>query len=272
MCKKLGVTALVLVAALFVLHKLDLDKYAKAWVHRTKGEIKDAIPPEPKIEVLRQQIAELTPELNKQRAAIAKDSTQIDVLKDEIAKAKANLKEREEKLTVFREALKGNSEFVDFGTGERVSRAHAEAVFGRKFAEFQAAEAAVKAKEELLARRKEKLEVALVHLRTMESKQKEWQSKVELVDIEAAKLREAQLENGLAVDDSKFSEVQRLFDEVNLQIATEKKRLEMERAADVDVVLDKAIEQKAQAKKAVEQWDERASANNKATEKVTKKD
>jgi hypothetical protein len=269
MCKKLGVTALVIVAALFTLHKLDLDKYGKAWLQRTKADLKEAIPPEQKIEVLRQQIAELTPEMSKQRAAIAKESTQIDVLKDEIAKAKTNLKDREEKLTLLREALKSESAFVT-ADGDKLPKEKVEAVFSRKFAEFQAAEAAVKAKEELLARRKEKLEVTLVHLRTMESKQKEWQSKVELMDIDLAKLREAQMQNNLAVDDSKFSDVQRTFDEVNVQIATQKKQFEMERAADVDAVVEKTVEQKVQAKKAVEQWDERA--NGRTTEKVSKKD
>jgi hypothetical protein len=271
MCKKLGVTALVLVAVLFALHKLDLDKYAKSWFQSAKESIKDNIPPESKIEVLRQQIAELTPEMNKQRGAIAKESTQIDLLKEEIAKAKVNLKDREEKLAMLREELKNNKDGnVIILQGEKLSRESVEAVFTRKFAEFQAAEAALKAKEELLGRRKEKLEVALVHLRTMESKQKEMQSKVELMDIELAKLREAQMQNNLAVDDSKFSEVQKLYDEVNLQIATQKKQLDMEKAADADVVVEKALEQKAQAKKAVEQWDDRVSA--KAAEKTVKKD
>jgi len=102
----------------------------------------------------------------------------------------------------------------------------------------------------------------------MESKQKEWQSKVELMDIELAKLREAQMQNNLAMDDSKFSDVQKMFDEVNMQIATQKKEIEMKNAADVDEIVNKTIEQKQQAKKAVELWDERG----KATEKVSKKD
>jgi len=258
MCKKLGVTALVLVAGLFTLHKLDLDKYAKAWLSQTKQAIKDEIPPAQKVEVLRGQIAELGPEMSRQRAAIAKESTQVDLLKDEIAKAKTNLKEREEKLAILRDALKGDSAFVTTD-GEKLPKDKVEAVFSRRFAEFQAAESAVKAKEELLSRRKEKLDVALVHLRTMESKQKEWQSKVELLDIEVAKLKEAQLQNNLAVDDSKFSDVQRMFDEVDAQVKTQKKQLEMEKAADVDTAVEKALEQKAQVKKAVELWDERVS-------------
>jgi len=44
----------------------------------------------------------------------------------------------------------------------------------------------------------------------------------------------------------------------------------MKNAADIDEVVTKTVEQKAQAKKAVELWDERA--NGKATEKVSKKD
>lgn len=271
MCKKLGVTALVIVAALFTLHKLDLLGYITSAVKHAREDVNAKISPELKVQRLKDEVAKLPAELNKQRGAIAKESTQIDVLKGDIAKAKSNLKEREEKLTLLREALKSDTAFVT-ADGDKLPKDKVEAVFTRKFAEFQAAESAVKAKEDLMSRRKDKLDVELNRLHTMESKYKEMKSKVEVMEIELAKLRDAQLQNDDGVDDSQFSEVQKLYDDVNLQIATQKKQLEMKTAADVDAVVEKTVEQKVQAKKAVEQWDERASANGKTAEKVSKKD
>jgi len=270
MCKKLGVTALVVVAALFTLHKLDLLGYIKSAAKHAREDVSANIPPEMKLKRLKDEVAGLPAELNRQRASIARESSQVDVLKEDIAKAKTNLKEREEKLAVLREALKSDTSFVTLD-GDKVSKDKVEQVFTRKFAEFQAAESAVKAKEDLLTRRKEKVEVELGHLRTMESKYKEMQSKVELMEIELAKLRDSQMQNDFSVDDSQFSEVQKLYDDVHLQIATQKKQLEMKTAADVDSAVEKAVEQKVQAKKAVELWDERAGANGKTTEKVSKK-
>jgi len=272
MCKKLGVTALVMVAALFTLHKLDLLGYVKMYANKAKVQAQESIPPEVKIERLKGEIDNLKPEMNKQRTEIAKESTQIDVLHDEIVKSKANLKDREEKLAMLRDELKkGNGDLLVI-QNETLSRQKVEAVFTRKFDEFKAAESALKAKEELLERRKEKLDVALVHLKTMESKQKELKSKVELMEIELAKLREAQMQNDLNVDDSKYSDVMKLYDEVNLQIATQKKQLELQRSADTDVVVEKALEQKAQTKKAIELWDERVTTKETTSPKVSKKD
>jgi chromosome segregation ATPase len=265
------VTALVIVAALFTLHKLDLLGYITSAVKHVREDVNAKISPEMKLRRLKDEVAALPTELNKQRGAIAKESTQIDVLKGEIAKAKTNLKEREEKLTLLREALKSDTAFVT-ADGDKLPKERVEEVFTRKFAEFQAAESAVKAKEDLVAHRKEKLDVELNRLHTMESKYKEMQSKVELMEIELAKLRDSQMQNDYGVDDSRFSDVQKLYDDVNLQIATQKKELQMKTAADVDTVVEKAVEQKVQAKKAVEQWDARVSANGKTTEKVSQKD
>jgi hypothetical protein len=271
MCKKLGVTALVIVAALFLLHKLDLLGYGKVMWNKVKHEAK--LSPEMQLERLKVDVKDLDEPISKQRTAIANELAKIDALAEDVTRAKANLKDREEKLTLLRDALKrGTDGFVKFETGEKVSREKVEDLFTRKFEEFKAAEAAVKAKEELLASRKEKVEVAQQHLATMQSKQRELKAKVEKAELDLAKLREAHMQNDMGVDDSKFADVVNRLDDVKTQISAQKKVLEMKTAADTDAVVEKAIEQKAQTKKAIEQWDERVSANAKPTEKVTQKD
>src|SRR5438067_12047406 len=98
MCKKLGVTALVIVAALFVLHKLDLAGYAKVMWNRFHKNVQADIPPEMKIELLRAEIDKLVPKEAEARQAIADQKTQLDKQRKRIDEAKANLEKREASL------------------------------------------------------------------------------------------------------------------------------------------------------------------------------
>ena len=112
MCKKLGVTALVVVAALFVLHKLDLDSYLKVWAKRTQAEIKNKIPPEVKIDRLRDEIAKLVPEERKARGAVAAEMVAVSKMQHQVAEAKANLEKRETALRELKNELDKNVAFV----------------------------------------------------------------------------------------------------------------------------------------------------------------
>jgi hypothetical protein len=256
MCKKLGVTGLVIVAALVSLWKLGWMPYIHQEAIGWQDSIKDSIPPEKKIAVLEQQVKDLGPEMSKQSSVVAKESVAIDNLSKEVTLARANLKEREEYLSQVRAAVKNDKEFVALD-GNKVSKEKLEDHFTRKFTEYKTVKQSVEARAELLEQRKQRLVAAEQTLETMRSKRTEMAAKVETLKIELAKLREKQLQNNVTtVDDSQFSKVQKLFDEVETQIATQKKQLEMEKAIDVDNAIQQRVEKTAQTKKAIEEYDE----------------
>lgn len=266
MCKKLGITALVILGALFLFRGLGLLPYAKLACKKMREEAKASVPPELKIQRLRDEIANLGPEMNKQRSAVATEIVEINGLKKNIAEAKARLQEREEQIRTVRAELKANSTFVSIG-GEKLSREKVEASLARKWDSFKQAEAAVKSQEELLAAREEALELAKQKLTAMESKKQELAAKVDGLEIELRKVRLAQVKNDVAIDDSQLSNVMKLYDEVDKQIAKEKTELELQKAAFTDTVVDEALNRKAQADKAFKEMDERFGSDKMTAEK-----
>lgn len=255
MCKKLGVTGLVIVAALVSLWKLGWLPYIHQEVAGMKQSIDDSIPPEKKIALLEQKVKDLGPEMSKQSGVIAKESVAIDKLTKEVNDARANLKDREDYLAQVRTAIKNDKEFVALN-GEKVSKERLEDHFTRKFNEYKTIKDSVNARADLLEQRKQRLAAAEQTLETMKSKRTEMAAKVETLKIELAKLREKQLQNNVTVDDSQFSDVRKLYDEVETQIATQKKQLEMDKAVDVDAAIQNKVEGQQKAKKAIEEYDE----------------
>jgi len=266
MCKKLGVTALVIVAALFVLHKLDLDSYLKLAWKRTKADVQESIPPEVKLERLRAEIANLKPEESKARTVIAKEMTAVSKLKGDIGDARANLDKREAQLEDLRAELKKGSTFVTIG-GDKLPRERVEATLARQWESFKTAKEALKSQEDLLKSREEALDVAKAKLSTMQDKRKEMEAKVERMDLELRKLRLAQTQHDVAVDDSQLSTVLKLADEIDTQIKTQQTELSLQKGADTDQAVEEALSRKAKTDKALKEMDEHFTGANKVTKK-----
>jgi len=266
MCKKLGVTALVIVAALFVLHKLDLDSYLKLAWKNTKRDITEAIPPEVKLQRLEDEISKLAPEERKARALIAQQMTDVAKMKTQIADSRANLDKREAQLEELRAEVKKGSPFVSIGT-EKLPREKVEASLARKWQSFKEAKEALTAQEDLLKSREEGLEVAKAKLDTMQEKRKQMQAKVATMKVDLEKLRLAQTQHDVAIDDSQLSTVMKLYDEVNSQIETQKTALSLEKGADTDQAVEQALAKKEKTDKALKELDEHFSNS-----KLSKKD
>ncbi|HKI36947.1 MAG TPA: hypothetical protein VKA46_34160 [Gemmataceae bacterium] len=266
MCKKLGVTALVIVAALFVLHKLDLDSYLKLAWKRTKADVQQSIPPEVKLERLRAEIANLKPEESKARTTIAKEMTAVNKLKDQIEDSRTNLAKREALLEDLRTELKKGAAFVTL-ENQKIPREQVEASIARKWESFKTAKEALKSQEDLLKSREEALEVAKAKLSTMQDKRKEMEAKVEKMDLELRKLRLAQTQHDVAVDDSQLSTVLKLADEIDTQIKTQQTELSLEKGADTDQAVEEALSRKARTDKALKEMDEHFGSATKFTKK-----
>jgi chromosome segregation ATPase len=266
MCKKLGVTALVIVAAFFVLHKLDLDSYLKLAWKNGKAGIQQKIPPETKIERLRDEIAKLGPEERKARSVIASEMVQINKLKADIAEANTNLDKKQVMLKDLRAELDKGTTFVTLDN-QKIPREKVEASLARKWESFKQAKEAVKSQEELLKSREEALEVAKAKLDAMQEKKKEMEAKVEKLELELRKLRLAQTQHDVAIDDSQLSTVLKLYDEIDTQIKTQQTELSLQKGADTDTAVEEALAKKAKTDKALKEMDEFFGNT-----KVTKKD
>jgi len=266
MCKKLGVTALVIVAALFVLHKLDLDSYLKLAWKKSKADIQKSIPPEAKLERLRAEIAQLQPEERQARSVIASEMVEVKRLRNQVAETKANLEQRETALKDLRTELEKGTAFVTLDN-QKIPREKIESALAAKWKSFKTAKEALKSQEDLLKSREEALDVAKAKLDTMQDKRKEMEAKVEKMELELRKLRLAQTQNNVAIDDTQLATVMNLADEIDTQIETQKTALALQKGADTDDAVSKALARKADTDKAMKEMDDFFTST-----KVSKKD
>jgi chromosome segregation ATPase len=259
--------ALVIVAGFFVLHKLDLDSYLKLAWKKGKADINNSIPPELKIERLRDEIAKLGPAERQARAGIAKEMVEVNKLKAQITDTRANLDKRETALKDLKAELEKGTAFVTLDN-QKIPRDKVEASLGRKWEALKTAKEALKSQEDLLKSREEGLDVAKLKLDTMQDKRKEMEAKVQKMELDLRKLRLAQTENNVAIDDTQLSNVMRLADEIDTQIKTQQTELSLQKGVDSDAAVEQALDQKARTAKALKEMDE-AWGNS---TKVTKKD
>jgi chromosome segregation ATPase len=266
MCKKLGVTALVIVAALFVLNKTDLLGYVKTYVKKAHREVSNAIPPEVKLERLRNELANLPGEERKVRSVIAAEMVEVKKLRDQIAEAKVNLDKRETALRDLKTELDKGTAFVTLDN-QKIPSEKVKASLARQWDSFKTAKESLKSQEELLKSREEALEVAKAKLDTMQEKRKEMEAKVEKMEIDLRKLRLAQTQHNIPVDDSQLAGVMKLFDEVDTQIKTQQTELALQSGADTDTAVKEALDHQAKTNQALKEMDEFFGGDKKVSKK-----
>jgi len=91
-------------------------------------------------------------------------------------------------------------------------------------------------------------------------------AKVEKMDIDLRKLRTAQTQHDIAVDDTQLANVLRLADEINTQIETQKTELALQKGADTDAAVEEALARKAKTDSALKEMDD-FFGNTKVTKK-----
>jgi hypothetical protein len=213
------------------------------------------LPAEAKIQALKQEVANLSPAIDKQRAAVAKETAEVTNWTKEVAVKKAQLHEDEENLTAMRQAIK---EQKDFKTrdGDRIPSNALEQHFARKFEEYKAVKQATTGAEETLTRHRERRDLAQQNYRDLESKQQELRARVETLELELAKLREADLKDEIIVDDRKAADVNRLVDDIETRIAEQKKEQDLRKGDALDRDIENTLKDKARSKDALKEWDE----------------
>jgi len=267
MFKKLGVCALMIVAASFAASTIfGLNGYVKDKMVKMRAEVSGSISPEAKLERLRAEISNLGPDMRKHRSVIATEMVEVKRLKEQVAEAKANLDKKEASIKDVRESLKKGEAFVSID-GTKIPREKVEQNLTKQWESYKNAREAVASQEDLMKSREEALEVAKLKLDAMQEKKKEMEAKVEKLELELRKVRLAQTKHDVPMDDSQLSKVTELYNEVDKQIQKEKTELELEKAAFTDSVVEEAMARKSKADSALKEMDQHFD-----NARVTKKD
>src|SRR5258708_39752031 len=106
MFKNLAIASLAVLAGLMIWHKTSVGSYMNFAWKKAKATASNSVPLEWEIERLREEVANLVPDMKKQLSSIAEEKVAIERLGKEIDVAQVNLKDQKENIKTMRGELK----------------------------------------------------------------------------------------------------------------------------------------------------------------------
>lgn len=227
MCRKIAIGAAVVALGLGVLHVTGLSSYpATAW-GKAKQTFKKNVPLEFEIERLQHQVQQLVPDMRKHLSGIAEEMAAIDTLREQITRTRANLDKQKANILAMKSDLEAGARTVSYN-GRTYSSERIKDKLARDFASYQATEAEVKQREQLLEIRERSLDAAREKLTVMKSDKQKLEVEVAKLEAELKTIRLAQSRNKFHFDDSSLSQCKATLAEIRNRLKVEKTTAELE--------------------------------------------
>jgi chromosome segregation ATPase len=221
MFKKMAIAALAVVAGLFILNTTYFGSYAKTAWKKAKSAANHQVPLEFKIETLRNEIAQLIPDMRKNISALAEEIVAVDKLQREVTEVRANLGLQKDNLRAMKEALQTGDTRVDFrGTNYPVDKLKTR--LDREFNTCKQREKDLEVKEAMLEARRDKLAADRDQLEGMKSQKAQLELRVQQLDTELRTLRAVQTRSRVQFDDSRLARIKNELSHLEDQLKVER--------------------------------------------------
>jgi len=209
MLKKLVIAAAAVVVGLGIIRFTkpgkELGGMVELWWHNSGNWAKNQIAPETRIEQLEMEIGKISKDV---RAAVTKRAdlkADYLMLKDDVDALKTVQNQRKKDLLTLADLLERNSSEVVFKGHSFGARTAQQKLDSLKTA-FETGDQAFKAKNDLLAAKAQRLELAEQHILKIQQKQAELTNLVDQMKTQLASIRMKQIENNVTdFDDSQVS-------------------------------------------------------------------
>jgi chromosome segregation ATPase len=226
MIKKLGITAVAVLGVLFLLNTTGLGSYASVAFNKIRGGLKRQVPLEFEIERIRNEIAQLVPDMKRNLSAVAEEMVAIENLKEEIQVTKANLDKEKAKILTMKEDLESGAQTISYGGRDYTANRIREKLTA-DFASFQRTEAEVKSKEQLLEAKERSLDAAREQLASIRTQKQELETQVAQLEADVKQVRLAQCRNKFHFDDSRLARVKAALADLRNRLKVEKTQEEL---------------------------------------------
>jgi hypothetical protein len=255
MLKKIGFSALAVVAGLFILNSTHLGAYARTAWHKVKKTAKCQVPLEFQLETARNEIAQLIPDMKKHIDVISQEKIAVDRLRDDILLTKAKLAEQKKNIYAMKEDLKKDPVKVLYG--DRLWKAdRVRDKLARDLAACLRCEKELDTREKMLEAKETALEAAREQLGSMKGEKEKLEVLVATMEAELKTLRVAQTRSQFHLDDSRLSRIKAALDDIRDQMRAQQtaNELNAEFLNDVIPVEKKVGQSKEQLIKDVEAY------------------
>src|SRR5262249_47707908 len=213
-----------------------LGSYGQTAWGKIRNTAKRQVPLEFEIERVKQQVAQLVPDVNKHLSCVAEEIVAIENLKEEIQVAKANLNKQRDGVRAMTEQLKSGTEFVSIH-GMRYSRARLSEKLTADVRSCQRLEKEIEAREQTLEAKERALDATREQLASIRTQKQELEVQIAQLEAELKSLRLAQTKSKVQFDDSRLAHIKASLAEIRtrLRVDNETQKLASQFAGDESV-------------------------------------
>jgi hypothetical protein len=227
MCKKIGILAVAGVAALMLVSWAGLGSYwTTAW-HNIKAKVKHQVPLEFEIQRVRQQVADLIPDMRNQCHTVAEEMVNVRNLRTNLDESQAKLSRDKENILAMRTALDSGTETVSFRGNDYTADSMRQKL-DHDFQAYKIGEQELQIRQKMLHVREKALEDAKTRLTEIKKQKSQLELQVATLEAQLKELRLAQTQSKFHYDDSKLSEAKASIQELKNRLDTEMQALDLQ--------------------------------------------
>jgi chromosome segregation ATPase len=217
MLKKIAIAAVAIGAGFFILNSTHLGAYAKTAWQKVRCHAQKQVPLEFQLETIRNEAAQLMPDMRKHISAIAAETVTVQNLRDEIADIRGNLEKQKEKVRTMNSELQNAEAKVSLSNRPQYISRLSEKV-GRELAAAKRCADELAAKESLLEAKEKALDTAREQLTSMRAQKEQLEVQIAQLEAELKTLRLAQTRSNFQLDDSRLARIKGALAEVRNQM------------------------------------------------------
>lgn len=232
MLKKLGITALLVAAGIFVASKTKVGSYAEALWDKCKSKAVKQVSMDFEIERIRKDIDRLIPDMRKNLNTLAVEMVAVENLRDDIGKIRGEVEKQKINLRAMNETVREAANrdvpvtpVVFNGTSYSLTRLQER--LASDLAACKRCEESLKHKESLLEAKERAVDAAKEQLATIRAQKAELEVALAQLEAEVKTLRVAQAKSKIILDDSRLAQVKDSMNQLRNRLKVEVREAEL---------------------------------------------
>lgn len=227
MCKKLALTAAVLVGVAAVLTFTRVGSYSRTIIGTIQERAKEQVPVEFEIARLKKEVSQLIPDLRSSLSIVAEQMASVERLEKEIATTTANLDRQKGVLLKMATDLE-TPETTFIYEGKMYGRDQVARKMELDWKSYKIAQTELRNKEQFLEIKRRELDNAKAKLDSIRDQERSLRLEIAELEAEFSSVQLARTKNRFTVDDSRLGDVKKSIEELRFRLEKEKKISQLE--------------------------------------------
>ncbi len=208
MIRKLVIAAVAVGAGLFILNSTHLGSYARTAWSKVRATAKRQVPLEFQLETIRNEVAQLGPDMRRNISLIAGETVAVENLKEEIAMVQSKLDQETVAIRDMNHTMQAGDAKVVFND-ETYSKTRFATILQKKLTAAKQCRENLEAKKGLLEAKEKALDAAKEQLSNVRTQKESMELEIARIEAELKTMRAEQAKSScvLTLDDSRVNHI-----------------------------------------------------------------